>query len=742
MMNSYPYNLYTDSTSDFTEVASYTLNLRRTEFKISYDESKPSFLRYMFNRYFIEHQGQLLIVLNLPHDINYCFKRIFKDPKQYEDYRLNLTHRYIDQRCVQMQLVIYFVSEKLQNLSSFYCNQKVPSVLFSIIHKQSKTPQHKYGLQPIGEKNIALKRDLMLHQKQNLSWLLDRETNAYQKEFSKIPNNYTVCNLPYLTENIVLNWNNRMIAPHSDNWEKSEFKLKGGILADEVGLGKTTSMTALMVAKPVPNTIIVVPARLAIQWESEIKTNTDNLSTIVIGSILRFNKFMADPSKYQVCIVPFRFFDNKSYNKHSLEQNAFRLENFAWDRLIIDESHEILVSNWSLNATQNRMKKKILEIKANYKWLVTGTPGDFHESMKIFWKKDLQIEEYSLYSRELYRHLIRRNTKESAGIELPQVIEENEFLEFSADERAIYDTAFDSRRRRIQLCTHLLVSEHFRNVIGGKPISLEEVREKMKVYYTVELGKVNARLLTAVDPDNIRLFQNQIRTLNSKIQIFDNFQNTNSEDCPICLSDVETRVITTCGHTACKTCIERMFQGRETIKCPMCRNHLRKNQVMVIKQNNQNVEPEENQNKWGTKMSRLIQYLNQIMQDPSARVILVSCWNRMLKLVGNVLVNKAIEHVYLEGSTYTVAKHIDRFKTNKKIRVVMMASDRAASGINLTEGTHIILLDTINSYNAETIEEQAVARSVRMGQKKNVVVKRFVMRNTIEHENFLRLHSQ
>ena len=45
------------------------------------------------------------------------------------------------------------------------------------------------------------------------------------------------------------------------------------------------------------------------------------------------------------------------------------------------------------------------------------------------------------------------------------------------------------------------------------------------------------------------------------------------------------------------------------------RNHLRKNQAMVIKQSSPNTESEENQNKWGTKMTRLIQYLNQIMQD-------------------------------------------------------------------------------------------------------------------------------
>ena len=356
-MNSYPFNFYTDPTTDFTEIGNYTLDLRRSEFKIAYDESKPSFIRYLFNRYYIEHQGMMLLTLTLSHDLNYSFKRLFKDPNQHNDYRLRLSHRHLDSRILQLDLKIFFVTEKLQNLAAYYCNDKMPSLLFSIMHKQSKTPKLKFGFQTIEATNVDSKRPLMSHQKQNLTWMLTREITGYKKQLSKIPNNYTVCNLPYLEDNVVLNWGNRMVAPHSDNWSKSEFSLKGGILADEVGLGKTTSMTALMVANKVPNTIVLCPARLAIQWESEIKTNTDQLRTIVIGSILRFQKFMADPSKLMFALSHSDFLITR-VTINILWVKMPPLRKFTWNRLIIDESHEILVSLWSLNATQNRMKTK------------------------------------------------------------------------------------------------------------------------------------------------------------------------------------------------------------------------------------------------------------------------------------------------------------------------------------------------------------------------------------------------
>ena len=69
-----------------------------------------------------------------------------------------------------------------------------------------------------------------------------------------------------------------------------------------------------------------------------------------------------------------------------------------------------------------------------------------------------------------------------------------------------------------------------------------------------------------------------------------------------------------------------------------------------------------------------------------------------------------------------------------------MSSDKSPSGLNLTEASHIILLDSLNTTkeNALIIEQQAIGRAVRIGQTKNVNVKRFIMRNTIEHDYYIR----
>ena len=112
----------------------------------------------------------------------------------------------------------------------------------------------------------------------------------------------------------------------------------------------------------------------------------------------------------------------------------------------------------------------------------------------------------------------------------------------------------------------------------------------------------------------------------------------------------------------------------------------------------------------------------------------------MLKLVGNVLGENKINHLFLNGSVHVVTSRIRKFKNDNSIRIVLLSSDKAASGLNLTEANHIILLDTLNTTaeKAKLIEEQAIGRSVRLGQKNNITVKRFIMKDTIEEEYYNR----
>ena len=170
----------------------------------------------------------------------------------------------------------------------------------------------------------------------------------------------------------------------------------------------------------------------------------------------------------------------------------------------------------------------------------------------------------------------------------------------------------------------------------------------------------------------------------------------------------------------------------------MCRFQFNKQSLEFVESEKKLDDPN---NKWGTKMSKLIKHVHKILsEDDSNRFIIFSQWDSMLKLVGKVLQESEINHLFLNGSIHVISGRIKKFKLDKSVRVVLLSSEKAASGLNLTEATHIVLLDTLNTdkESSKIIEEQAIGRSVRIGQQKNVHVQRFIMRDTIEHEYYIR----
>ena len=139
----------------------------------------------------------------------------------------------------------------------------------------------------------------------------------------------------------------------------------------------------------------------------------------------------------------------------------------------------------------------------------------------------------------------------------------------------------------------------------------------------------------------------------------------------------------------------------------------------------------------GTKTATLIDYLNNTLENENNRIIVFSQWDTMLKILSNVF-NKCDINYLFTGSIHTINKRIRQFKLDKSIRVVLLSADKSASGLNLTQANHIVLLDTLNTdkESAKVIEDQAIGRSVRIGQQKEVNVKRFIMKDTIEHDNY------
>ena len=193
------------------------------------------------------------------------------------------------------------------------------------------------------------------------------------------------------------------------------------------------------------------------------------------------------------------------------------------------------------------------------------------------------------------------------------------------------------------------------------------------------------------------------------------------------------KTVLNCGHFFCSVCISKFLNNKNKEKCPLCREKFIKNEIKIIKPN---IMLSSNNNKWGTKMLYLINYLTDILKDIENRIIIFSQWDNLLKLVGKILNEKNIKHLFINGSIHVINGRIRQFKLDNSNRIALLSSEKAVSGLTLTEVNHIILLDTLNTdkESSKIIEEQAIGRAVRIGQKKNVNVKRLIMNDTIEYD--------
>lgn len=134
------------------------------------------------------------------------------------------------------------------------------------------------------------------------------------------------------------------------------------ILADDMGLGKSTSAVIASLESGVKKILIVCPASLKINWKREIENYTDRRVFIVEG-----RKW---GSTFDYYIINYDIIKNYHTTENSEDSEDFKLlVNEKFDLAIVDEAHYI--SNTTANRT--RLLNDVLDTIPKV-WLLTGTP--------------------------------------------------------------------------------------------------------------------------------------------------------------------------------------------------------------------------------------------------------------------------------------------------------------------------------------------------------------------------------
>ena len=247
---------------------------------------------------------------------------------------------------------------------------------------------------------------------------LDR-FSAWQKKKGLLKKNHQLVGLKYcLSIELQIPYEN---GPVLDN-------IKGGIIADEMGLGKTMISFGLILCNidVYRKTIVALPLALLSQWKHEIKKHLGSDAFIYHGPKRNSKESKMKREKAFITLT--------TYGILQLAKQDDWLFTQQFDRLIADEAHH--------TRNQNKLYKNMMKIKAKSKWMVTGTPiqNKIQDIISLCnltninpdpvkYKTNISPE----FKKTILNHIIRR-TKKGLNIDLPPLIKKTIKVKWESEE--------------------------------------------------------------------------------------------------------------------------------------------------------------------------------------------------------------------------------------------------------------------------------------------------------------------
>jgi len=130
-----------------------------------------------------------------------------------------------------------------------------------------------------------------------------------------------------------------------------------------------------------------------------------------------------------------------------------------------------------------------------------------------------------------------------------------------------------------------------------------------------------------------------------------------------------------------------------------------------------------------SKADAFLEQLHEVVAE-GHRALVFSQFTGFLSVVRDRLDAEGIDYCYLDGSSRNRPERIAEFKTGTA-PVFLISLKAGGVGLNLTEADYVFILDP---WWNPAVEAQAVDRTHRIGQDKNVMVYRLVAAGTIEEK--------
>jgi len=534
---------------------------------------------------------------------------------------------------------------------------------------------------------------------------------------------------------------------------------RGGLLAQEVGMGKTVEMLALIATHKADGpTLVVVPTTMLSVWMNEAKKHVPTLSVIKFHGARRTRE-MDELRAADIVVTTYRIVVNET-QRHIPTIGAIR-----WGRIVLDESHE-------MRSVSSSTTKAVCRLFAPYRWCISATPWPkgFHNVASILAFlgvtpfDDHSLGRYSSVNPSLLCDILSTTTwwqqKRHVSLNLPKIT--NQTIELKHSSPQLYE----------DLCLSIVQRMIVDQTTSGRN------HLTLRLHYTRWLSQAATHPLlnrfshygfpclecpVQTETNSIQTFIDTLGTTNYDQSLRDLIQSwaNGNEKCSICMDAMDRPTVTPCHHMFCFECIQSSYQHDTTRKCPLCRTPAGESVLHELSieepvetdvpdswftsdANGQRVEMNKETHEQlvalnGTNGHKIDKIIQLVSQTPTEKFILFTRFHGAWKMVCKALELAAIPFVSIEGRMTPKRREtsIHQFQTNPDVRVFVMTTKTASVGITLTAGSHVVFLEPCEDTH---IRKQAIGRVWRIGQTKPITVTTFKTVGTIDCVSDLDTH--
>ncbi|MBL8205055.1 MAG: SNF2 helicase associated domain-containing protein [Blastocatellia bacterium] len=130
------------------------------------------------------------------------------------------------------------------------------------------------------------------------------------------------------------------------------------------------------------------------------------------------------------------------------------------------------------------------------------------------------------------------------------------------------------------------------------------------------------------------------------------------------------------------------------------------------------------------KLEVLFSQLEELTQE-GHKTLVFSQFTSLLAIVREQLDRENIPYEYLDGKTRNRQERVERFQTDANCQLFLISLKAGGVGLNLTAADYVFLLDP---WWNPAVEAQAIDRTHRFGQTKQVFAYRLITRGTVEEK--------